>query len=97
MEEFNTRQGIFEKNYQAMVEHNLRYDAGKESWSQRVTRYYDLTQEETNKALGLTGEASGGKQAEHHLAQTLWDDSYAFFSSFTHCLRLKFRLTFSVS
>jgi len=54
IEEFNTRQGIFERNYQAMVEHNLRYGAGKESWSQRVTRYYDLTQEETNKALGLT-------------------------------------------
>merc|ERR1711872_267579 len=54
LEEFTRRQEIFLEKYQKMVEHNMRYTRGEESWSMKLTKYFDLTTEEVDKALGLT-------------------------------------------
>jgi len=40
------RRSIFEKNYQDMVAHNTKFEAGEVSWHKKVTPYYDLTLEE---------------------------------------------------
>jgi len=44
--EFMARREVFQANYDSMLQHNARYEAGEESWSRKVTPYYDWTQEE---------------------------------------------------
>eukprot|EP00091_Calanus_sinicus_P003321 TRINITY_DN1348_c0_g1_i1.p1 TRINITY_DN1348_c0_g1~~TRINITY_DN1348_c0_g1_i1.p1 ORF type:complete len:355 (+),score=118.11 TRINITY_DN1348_c0_g1_i1:102-1166(+) len=51
--EFNLRREIFLNNYQEMLEHNARYEAGEVSWSRKVTEFYDLTYDEFVVARGL--------------------------------------------
>jgi len=45
-EEQAHRREIWENNYQSMLEHNAKYEAGEVTWSRKVTEYYDLTTEE---------------------------------------------------
>jgi len=51
--ELSMRREIFLSNYQDMLEHNALYEAGKLSWSRKVTEFYDLTHEEFLVARGL--------------------------------------------
>jgi len=44
--EFELRRSIFMRNYNDMIEHNKRYEAGEESWWQKMTEDMDLTDEE---------------------------------------------------
>ena len=39
--------------YEAMLEHNQRYEAGEVTWWKKVTKHYDLTMEEIEKDLGI--------------------------------------------
>merc|ERR1712002_1136539 len=51
--EFELRRSIFMKNYNDMIEHNKRYEAGEVSWWQKMTEDMDLTDEEwESKGLG---------------------------------------------
>lgn len=45
------RRSIFQHNYDSMMAHNARYEAGEETWSRKVTPYYDWTQEEFTSAF----------------------------------------------
>ena len=47
------RRDIFLNNYQDMIEHNARYEAGEVSWTRKVTEFYDLTYDEFVVARGL--------------------------------------------
>merc|ERR1719309_942811 len=53
LEEFQTRQAIFESNYLDMLEHNQRYEKGEVSWARKVTKFYDRTMEEFIAEVGL--------------------------------------------
>merc|ERR1719430_340314 len=44
--EYNLRKTIFMENYESMMAHNARFDAGEETWTRKVTPNYDWTQEE---------------------------------------------------
>ena len=53
IDEFKTRQTIFESNYLDMLEHNQRYEKGEVSWARKVTKFYDRTMEEFIADVGL--------------------------------------------
>jgi len=44
--ELTLRRSIFQANYDDMMAHNARFDAGEESWTRKVTPFYDHTYEE---------------------------------------------------
>jgi len=54
VEEFELRRSIFQANFDKMMEHNKRYEAGEVSWYQKVHPDMDLTEEEWS-AKRLTG------------------------------------------
>ena len=41
------------RNYQDMVEHNMRYETREVSWARKVTEYYDLTFDEFESVAGI--------------------------------------------
>jgi len=53
LEEYSVRREIFLRNYQDMVEHNMRYEAREVSWARKVTEYYDLTFDEFESVAGI--------------------------------------------
>lgn len=51
--EYEQRRSIFMSNYEDMLAHNARYEAGEVSWTRKVTEFYDLTYQEFVEARGL--------------------------------------------
>merc|ERR1711971_1077319 len=63
-EEYELRKQIFIERYEAMLEHNQRYEAGEVSWWKKVTKHYDLTMEEIEKDLGIGGALPADQTAQ---------------------------------
>ena len=51
--ELDQRRSVFMTNYEDMLQHNARYEAGEVSWARKVTEFYDLTYDEFVVARGL--------------------------------------------
>jgi len=49
--EVQLRREIFNENYKSMMEHNARFEAGVETWTRKVTPFYDHTMEEVAAML----------------------------------------------
>lgn len=51
--ELQLRRTVFMENYDSMLAHNARFEAGEVSWSRQVTPYYDHSMEEFTTIMGL--------------------------------------------
>merc|ERR1712012_436867 len=49
--EVHLRREIFNENYKSMMEHNARFEAGVETWTRKVTPFYDHTMQEVAAML----------------------------------------------
>jgi len=64
-QELDMRRSIFIKNYQKIIEHNARFEAGEVSWFEKVNMHLDLTEEEWAQKRGVVFPKSSSFLAEN--------------------------------